>query len=155
MPKLVRNRTLETLRADAEAVPGLRARVREVLASAGEYYARAERAEASASAAQVAAAEAQTRAQRAVAGYEAVRQDALYRATQVLEATRSPERGEEIRGALALRLMRQELADVREHGDPEQIKAIHIYEALLGEPEESARPEGQEVPATAPGHDAD
>lgn len=125
--------------------------MRQLLTSAGEYHARAERAEASASAARINAADADDRARRAEAGYEQVRQDALNRAIQVLDLTRSPERGEEIRGALALILMRQNIGAVKEHGDPDQLREIRIYDALLGEPETAGEPAADLQPGASAG----
>ncbi len=138
MPRVVRTKTLKALRADADAVDALRKRMAQLFTRAADWRARAESAESRALAARVAAAHAETRALQAEAEGDAIHADALCRATQTVDLTRDPERGEAVRGALALVLMRQEIAAVKEHGDPDQVKAIRIYEVLLGEPETAA-----------------
>jgi hypothetical protein len=138
MPRVVRTRTLRALRADADAVAALRTRMTRMFTRALDLQARAECAQFRLQAARVAAAHAALRAQQAEAERDAVHGDALLRAIQAVELTRDPERGEEIRGALALMLLRQAIAATKEHGDPEQLREIRIYDALLSEPETAA-----------------
>ena len=73
--------------------------------------------------------------------------------TQVVDLTRDPDRGEEVRGALALWLMRDWIDRTNASGDPEQIKEVHIFDALLSRSDAPAKTEGQDVAAPAPGHD--
>jgi len=147
MPRIIRTKTLATLRSQATEAETSAALARQAEREATGARHLAEIAQGQAAAALEAAGNARRQCMQAEEELQRIYRDKLNRAVEVLDLTRDPARGEEIRGALALQLMRQSIQDVKKHGTEEERDAIRVYEALLGP--EDAGPAEQPAQAAA------
>lgn len=132
MPRIIRTKTLATLRSQAAEAETNASLARQAEREAAGARHLTEIAKGQAAAALEAAGNAERQCEQAEDELQKIYRDKLNRAAEVLDLTRDPDRGEEIRGALALQLMRQSIQDVKENGTEEERAAMRVYEALLG-----------------------
>jgi hypothetical protein len=128
MLRIVRTRTLVTMRtafADADQ----RAEEAESVARAADRAATGRQHLAELADARAATAQAQAAA--AVAERDELQRSIIRRLTQIRHEALHPDRGEEVRGALALRIVRDWIDGARAETDPEISGQLRILDALL------------------------
>lgn len=122
MIRIVTTRKLAALRAEVTDLRGRFAVVRKEAATITRCTAELRRL----------AAAVQAEAGQAKAAYRALHDDTMACTIRLKGATRDPVHGQNVRADLALTIMRQEIASIKERGDPAETASIQVLDALLG-----------------------